>query len=572
MSNPLVCSLMEYMERYQREGLSFFPLPYKSKESYMRWKRFQECKPSDNEVKKWADEAWGNLAVVCGRVSGNLVVLDFDDIDEFYRKANGIYEKTGINEIFDYTLCVETSRGIHMWLRIDDLPAARKYPGLDVKSEGGYVLVPPSIHPSGKSYEFINPAAPIKHLQTLNDIGLELPGTNTGKEKEPSWVTRLLQGAIEGQRNDSAIRLAGYFRNILPIEITERILLDWNHKNVPPMSEDEIKRTIKSAYKLPEHFHSSIDNGYIEKKNDSLPKDCHLATEANKNLTPNLTGSTLPLSKQIQEWIRKSSGWFDYSEIDREFGLNSPKDKQNRLMILKRLEERGVIESHKTNNKLKRFVQTNVRVIDFKNAGRRKPLAIKFPFQIEELANTYPGNIIVIAGAANSGKTAFLLNFVRMNMHHFNIYYQSSEMGGIELANRLECFENIHLDEWNFTAEERSSNFADVIRPDCINIIDYMEFDNSEFYRVNDYLRAIHEKLNSGICIVAIQKNRGSELGRGGNLGLEKPRLYLTMDAGLVKIQKAKNWARFNKNPNGLQLGFKIVKGCKFITTSDWYC
>jgi len=67
-------------------------------------------------------------------------------------------------------------------------------------------------------------------------------------------------------------------------------------------------------------------------------------------------------------------------------------------------------------------------------------------------------------------------------------------------------FEGIGVRDWNFTAEERSSNFADVIRPNCINIIDYMEL-SGDFYMVAEYLRQLHDKLDGGIAIVALQKD-----------------------------------------------------------------
>jgi hypothetical protein len=70
---------------------------------------------------------------------------------------------------------------------------------------------------------------------------------------------------------------------------------------------------------------------------------------------------------------------------------------------------------------------------------------------------------------------------------------------------------------------------------------------------------------------VALQKKRDAELGRGGDFGLEKPRLYLSMDKGKCTIQKAKNWVNPEKNPNGLVINFKVVGGCKFIITNDWH-
>ena len=321
-------------------------------------------------------------------------------------------------------------------------------------------------------------------------------------------------------------------------------------------ADGSLKR--KSAYPI-DHLNSIKSNSFY------CPSNADLASGRDKSVTKSVT-----LSQQIEDFVTGTSGWFSYEDIDKELGLLQPCDKANRRQIIKRLKDDGVIEAHPRNNKLLRYVKVAVRLVDFKAAGKKAPLVIKYPFSIERYFRTYPGNIVAIAGAADAGKTAFLFNFIRMNMADFSIYYQTSEMGDAELASRLEKFEGITLDEWNFTAEERSKDFADVIRPDCINIVDYLEL-TQDCYLVADYLKQIHDKLSSGMVIVALQKKRGAELGRGGDFGLEKPRLYLSMDAGKLTIQKAKNWADPQVNPNGLVLNFKIVNGCKFIVTDDWH-
>ena len=49
-----------------------------------------------------------------------------------------------------------TGKGRHVWFRINGSPirnsASTIAPGIDVRGDGGYVLAPPSIHPSGKAY------------------------------------------------------------------------------------------------------------------------------------------------------------------------------------------------------------------------------------------------------------------------------------------------------------------------------------------------------------------------------------------------------------------------------------
>ena len=70
--------LDSFIERYRNEGLSFIPIPYKSKVPAIEWKQFQQMKPNDGQVKSWFNGRDTNLAVICGSVSGGLVVLDFD--------------------------------------------------------------------------------------------------------------------------------------------------------------------------------------------------------------------------------------------------------------------------------------------------------------------------------------------------------------------------------------------------------------------------------------------------------------------------------------------------------------
>jgi len=176
--------------------------------------------------------------------------------------------------------------------------------------------------------------------------------------------------------------------------------------------------------------------------------------------------------------------------------------------------------------------------------------------------------VMVIAGSKDSGKTAYLLNVVRLNMNHFPINYFSSEMGRIEFRKRLEKF-GLPIEAWKFKPKERSGNFADVIQPNDINIIDFLEV-SEDFYRVGGMLREIYEKLNQGIAIVALQKNRGRDTGVGGDRSLEKPRLYLSLESGKAKIIVGKNWAS-EVNPVGLHLDFKLVQGCKFKVQRDWY-
>jgi hypothetical protein len=214
-------------------------------------------------------------------------------------------------------------------------------------------------------------------------------------------------------------------------------------------------------------------------------------------------------------------------------------------------------------------VESECLPIDWQ-AAEEEPVDIVLPFGLHQLVELMPGNIGVIAGEPNAGKTAFLLNCVRMNMERMEVHYFNSEMGAQELRKRLSKFP-CGLSEWSFHAWERTDNFQDAIRPGRgkLNIIDFLEV-SEDFYRVGGMLKAIHDKLQGALAIVALQKNKGTDLGMGGGRSLEKPRLYLALEPGLCRIVKAKNW-KTATNPNGLQLKFKTVDGCKLLPQGDWF-
>jgi hypothetical protein len=56
-------------------------------------------------------------------------------------------------------LLVRTARGWHLWFASSGLPTrAGVIEGVDVRGSGGYVVAPPSVHPSGEKYRLVDPA------------------------------------------------------------------------------------------------------------------------------------------------------------------------------------------------------------------------------------------------------------------------------------------------------------------------------------------------------------------------------------------------------------------------------
>jgi len=282
-------------------------------------------------------------------------------------------------------------------------------------------------------------------------------------------------------------------------------------------------------------------------------------------------GKAQTLTKVITEWVEQTEGWFTYQQLDKDLDIGSPEGKTLRRGVLKGLCDAGSVQRDPKKNGVFRVLDNRAPIIDWQSADVSNVLDLKWPFKLEEWVNIYPKNIILLAGTFNAGKTAFCLNFIAQNMHRAEISdllpieYFSSEMGAEEMKVRLNKF---NLSDWAFIPREKSSNFADVIKPNKINIIDYLEV-TDKFYLIAEELTAIFDTLNKGICLITVQKKQGAIMGRGAEFSLEKPRLYLSLDNGQLSIIKGKNWAVEGQNPNGKKWTFQLVSGARFIKIKE---
>jgi len=274
------------------------------------------------------------------------------------------------------------------------------------------------------------------------------------------------------------------------------------------------------------------------------------------------------LSQEVKEWVLSSSGVFLSSNVVKELGLSSRSDTKNVSKVLERLCAEEVIEKYGEKRGCYRLRETDLQQMDIMNPSETS-LELVYPFSLGSVFVTLPRNIIIVAGEPDSGKTAFLMTFTEANKDAFEIHYFNSEMGEMELRSRLSKFGR-PMSEWQKVSFwERSSNFADVIRPDAVNIIDFLEI-TDDFWKIGTWIKQIHDRLRKGVAIIAIQKARGAAVGRGGHVTLEKPRLYLNMEPGKITIVKCKNWRQEDFNPNGQELFFRLVKGCNFIIDKYW--
>ncbi len=148
--------MLEEAIGYSQLGLSVIPLVqgHKFPPKGITWKDRQITKATENEIRKWWDDhPTCNIGVVTGKISG-LDVLDFDSNEDLER-----FEAT-ICEIPE-TIKQNTGRGMHACFEYHGggkgIVTDAGYGGMvDVRTDGGIFVVAPSIHKSGKPYQWLN--------------------------------------------------------------------------------------------------------------------------------------------------------------------------------------------------------------------------------------------------------------------------------------------------------------------------------------------------------------------------------------------------------------------------------
>lgn len=238
-------------------------------------------------IRKWW-ETWpdANVAIACGKVSGNLVVLDVD-------MKNGKNGKRSI-EIweaehgdFPETVMANTpSGGQHYYFRVED-PSQYKntveaIQGVDIRGDGAYVLVYPSgIGGDGKMYTWRHGVSCTETAEVAeaNESVLELLRKNSRDSKPQDAAKRQrvnMRHVPEGQRNDTLYKFAskmvgsGISRDAA-LDAARKEMADWDN----PLPDPEIVKTVDSAYNA---YTPNEQNIYSEVEPEPAEEDLNLQT------------------------------------------------------------------------------------------------------------------------------------------------------------------------------------------------------------------------------------------------------------------------------------------------------
>lgn len=162
--------VLDAAREWVARGQSVIPIGFRSKRPDFRalkwvrsvnvdgrpqWDTYTTRLPTDDELRVWFGSGpTCNLAVVTG--FRGLVVIDFDSVaayETWVAWANSAGARgLQARELGHQGLMVRSARGRHLYLRVEEPVDSYSAGAVDVKARWGYVLAPPSVHPSGHQY------------------------------------------------------------------------------------------------------------------------------------------------------------------------------------------------------------------------------------------------------------------------------------------------------------------------------------------------------------------------------------------------------------------------------------
>ena len=538
--------LLESALKYHDMGWSVIPLSAGAKVPPKGFSviPYRNKLASKEEIEKWwSENPEYNIGIITGKFS-NLFVIDIDTEEGKQNIAQYVPDSL-------ITPTVETPRGgQHLFFKYPKdqniTIGAGKISGSDFRGEGGYVVAAPSVNGNGKSYSWvIKPDQeladlPVLYINKINSIIYE--GVT---EKQNDLLQSVTINLNKGTRNDSLFHIAHTMMKGGAKKEDVSFTLNLLAKQCnPPFIESEIV---------------TICNSILER-----------AARKERNLT-----------KELEGYIAVTNGYFAVTDCYMALQVVTKEDKGAVRIALTRLKDK-LIEKHGIKDGVYKRIEKEFEFINFDDDEKLEvEYPVKLPLGLNDIAEVSQGNIILVGGEFNAGKTTFLLNVLKDNKEWLPLRYITSEMSKSEFKKRFATF-GLPLNFWKQSEltdyVKKSSDFHAAIRPDAINIVDYMEFKDSDYTKGAEYLTQIHDKLTTGIAIVAVQKKKNQRMPRSGDMIVEKPRLAIAFST----------LSSSNENPEGVceilkckmpKLGkidekrcrFEIQnRGSKFHILNDW--
>lgn len=312
---------IKYSELYE---FSIIPVGKDKRPLLSSWKEYQLRRASIEEIEEWWNKyPEANIGIVTGKISGISVV----DVDT---------HKGGSSDPFPKTYTVLTgNKGIQLYYKYQEglsisANAYPQFPSVDIRSDGGYVVAPPSITEyndkgikKGGEYKIIDNSS-------FSDFPIALFGKKI-KKKLSSLIN-----VNSGSRNDSIASIIGTI--ILPLS-EDRFYTDGlnaviaiNKTYNPPLHEKELMATFDSIVSKERQRRAYEGKATPSPIQISATERMDILLRKNSN---NITYKDMTNALMVLEQHPRTKGNIKYNEFKQEIEFNKkPLDDNDILSIL----------------------------------------------------------------------------------------------------------------------------------------------------------------------------------------------------------------------------------------------
>jgi hypothetical protein len=129
-------------------------------------------------------------------------------------------------------------------------------PGVDLRGDGGCVVAPPSVHPSGRPYAWVTGRAPGD--VALAPLPLHFGGAGVAPRSighsRGHWRRLVREDIGEGARNNTIASLTGHLlRRGVDADVVAELMQAWNRSHCrPPLPGAEVAQVVESIARLHE--------------------------------------------------------------------------------------------------------------------------------------------------------------------------------------------------------------------------------------------------------------------------------------------------------------------------------
>lgn len=243
---------------YAQNGFAVLPVRQSDKTPY-NLHGVSEASKDPEQIRRWWDMfPTANVAIAMGRVSGNIVTVDVDikpdegkhgDVElRKWEAQHGDFPNTVVQ--------VTGSGGLHYIFHLDGVEQYKNtmnaLPAIDIRGDGAYVVVSPSVYEDGRKYRWYNDISILDdEIAEANQSVVDLLALNRRDTRQHTHAQkRDVIDVAKGSRNQTIFNYASsQVGQGVPFEIALNSAMMLNNGWSDPLDDIEVTKTVKSAYK-----------------------------------------------------------------------------------------------------------------------------------------------------------------------------------------------------------------------------------------------------------------------------------------------------------------------------------